>query len=222
MLLICVYTMHHFLIRWNHTCCVVTVLSTVIQQSKLSLSLFFVIFLRSKIQNICCIKNTDIFGYVAYIHESQKITHHLNALLWFPRHYEGLRGAYAHLRTLADLAASCWRLLKCIVCAAEEGCWLGGLGQTWNLSKNLHCRILKLKILHRQFHLISTVFVGKNTKNEWKWRNLLRWQKFYTAAGTDGMDKFHLWVGVRVGRVTVKEGGWRCVEIFIYYFFTTA
>ena len=66
--------------------------------------------------------------------------------------------------------------------------------QTWNLSKNLHRRILRLKILHRQFHLISTVLVGKNTKNEWKWRNLLRWQKFYTAAGTDGMDKFHLWL----------------------------
>ena len=68
-----------------------------------------------------------------------------------------------------------------------------GCKQTWNLSKNLHRRILSLKILHRQFHLISTVLVGKNTKNEWKWRNLLRWQKFYTAAGTDGMDKFHLW-----------------------------
>ena len=66
--------------------------------------------------------------------------------------------------------------------------------QTWNLSKKLHRRILRLKILHRQFHLISTVLVGKKTqKNEWKWRNLLRWQKFYTAAGTDGMDKFHLW-----------------------------
>ena len=33
---------------------------------------------------------------------------------------------------------------------------------------------------------------GKKHKNEWKWINLLRWQKFYTAAGTDGMDKFHL------------------------------
>ena len=32
----------------------------------------------------------------------------------------------------------------------------------------------------------------KTQKNEWKWRNLHRWQKFYTAAGTDGMDKFHL------------------------------
>ena len=46
------------------------------------------------------------------------------------------------------------------------------------------------KDLHRQFHLISTVLVRK--KNECKWRNLHHWQKFYTAAGTDGMDKFHL------------------------------
>ena len=38
--------------------------------------------------------------------------------------------------------------------------------QTWNLSKNLHRRILRLKILHRQFNLISTVLVRKNTKNE--------------------------------------------------------
>ena len=64
--------------------------------------------------------------------------------------------------------------------------------QTWNLSKILHRRIFRLKILHRQFHLILTVLVRKNTKNEWKWRNLHRWQKFYTAAGTDGTDKFHL------------------------------
>ena len=69
-----------------------------------------------------------------------------------------------------------------------SGCIL----QTWKLSKNLHRRIFGLKILHHQFHLISTVLVRKNTKNEWKWRNLHRWQKFYTAAGTDGMDKFHL------------------------------
>ena len=31
----------------------------------------------------------------------------------------------------------------------------------------------------------------KTQKNEWKWRKLRRWQKFYTAA-SDGMDKFHL------------------------------
>ena len=68
------------------------------------------------------------------------------------------------------------------------------INQTWNLSKILHRRIFRLKILHRQFHLILTVLVRKNTKNEWKWRNLHRWQKFYTAAGTDGIDKFHLWL----------------------------
>ena len=65
--------------------------------------------------------------------------------------------------------------------------------QTWNLSKILHRRIFRLKILYRQFHLILTVLVRKNTKNEWKWRNLHRWQKIYTAAGTDCMDKFHIW-----------------------------
>ena len=65
--------------------------------------------------------------------------------------------------------------------------------QTWNLSKNLHRRIFRLKILHRQFHLISTVLVGKNTNHEWKWRNLHRWQKFYTPTGSDVRDKSHLW-----------------------------
>ena len=29
----------------------------------------------------------------------------------------------------------------------------------------------------------------KNTKNECKWRNLHRWQKFYTANGSDGSEK---------------------------------
>ena len=39
--------------------------------------------------------------------------------------------------------------------------------QTWNLSKILHRRIFRLKILHRQFHQISTILVlSKNTKNE--------------------------------------------------------
>ena len=32
----------------------------------------------------------------------------------------------------------------------------------------------------------------KNTKKEWKLRNILRWQKNYTAAGSDGGDKSHL------------------------------
>ena len=26
------------------------------------------------------------------------------------------------------------------------------------------------------------------------WRNLHHWQNFYTAAGSDGIDKFHLWM----------------------------
>ena len=59
--------------------------------------------------------------------------------------------------------------------------------------QNFHRRNFRLKLLHRQFHLISTVLVIKTQKNEWKWRNLHRWQKFYTAAGSDGIDKFHLW-----------------------------
>ena len=40
------------------------------------------------------------------------------------------------------------------------------VAQTWNLSKILHRRIFRPNILHRQFHLISTLLVRKNTKNE--------------------------------------------------------
>ena len=36
--------------------------------------------------------------------------------------------------------------------------------QTWNLSKTLHHPIFRLKILHRQFHLILTVLVRKKHK----------------------------------------------------------
>ena len=39
-----------------------------------------------------------------------------------------------------------------------------GCDQTWNLSKNLHCWIFRLKILHRQFYLISTVLERKKTQ----------------------------------------------------------
>ena len=77
--------------------------------------------------------------------------------------------------------------------------------QTWNLSKILHRWIFRLKILHRQFHLISTVLVGKNAKNEWKWRNLHSWQKFYTATGSDGSDKFHLCFLVWLIQVWIKR-----------------
>ena len=49
------------------------------------------------------------------------------------------------------------------------------------------------------FNSFSGKKTQKNTKNEWKWRNLHRWEKFYTAAGSDGMDKFHLCHVVDVG-----------------------
>ena len=48
--------------------------------------------------------------------------------------------------------------------------------QTWNLSKNLHCRIFRLNILHRQFHLISTVLVNK------KHKKLVKMEKFTPLA----------------------------------------
>ena len=48
--------------------------------------------------------------------------------------------------------------------------------QTWNLSKNLHRWIFTLKILHRQFYLISTVLVRKKHK---KW---VKMEKFTPLA----------------------------------------
>ena len=36
-------------------------------------------------------------------------------------------------------------------------------------------------------------FGDKNTTYEWKRRKLHRWQNFYTAVGSDGTDKSHLW-----------------------------
>ena len=40
----------------------------------------------------------------------------------------------------------------------------------------------------------------KHKKMSENGKNLQRWQKFYTAAGSDGMDKFHLWGWVGGGR----------------------
>ena len=77
--------------------------------------------------------------------------------------------------------------------------------QTWTLSKNLHRRIFRPKILHRQLQLISTVLVTKTQKNEWTRRNLHRWQKFYTAAGSNGIDKFHLCLEADKMRGNVEE-----------------
>ena len=38
-----------------------------------------------------------------------------------------------------------------------------------------------------------TLYFHLYCKSRCFWRNLHRWQKFYTSAGTDGTDKFHLW-----------------------------
>ena len=74
-------------------------------------------------------------------------------------------------------------------------CSLLKQAQTGNLSKNLHHRIFGLKILHHQFHLILTVLVRKNTKNEWKMEKFTPLAKNFTLPpATDGMDKFHLWL----------------------------
>ena len=44
-------------------------------------------------------------------------------------------------------------------------------------------------------------FNDKNTNNEWKWRNLHRWQKVYTATGSDGREKSRL----RIGKATITS-----------------
>ena len=48
-----------------------------------------------------------------------------------------------------------------------------------------------LKILVPEY--ADMEFVQNFTPPDFQAKNLHRWQKFYTAAGTDGMDKFHLW-----------------------------
>ena len=57
----------------------------------------------------------------------------------------------------------------------------------------------------KTFQLISTVLVIKTQKNERKWRKLNRWQKFYTAAGSDGSGKFHLMSMIRITYGLKKE-----------------
>ena len=62
--------------------------------------------------------------------------------------------------------------------------------------KNFTPPDFRLKILHRQFHLISTVLVGKKSqKMSENGEIYTAGKKFYTAAGTNGMDKFHLCLG---------------------------
>ena len=54
-------------------------------------------------------------------------------------------------------------------------------------------------------------------RNEWKWRNLHCWQKFYTAAG---MDKSHIWRGwLGVSLSTDWSPGPRfklCHQVFVH------
>ena len=59
-----------------------------------------------------------------------------------------------------------WKIKAFLLCRRKTSSCAGVQWQTWNLSKVLHRRIFRLKILHRQFHLILTVLVRKNTKNE--------------------------------------------------------
>ena len=122
------------------------------------------------------------------------------------------------------MSTSWWWILEC----PEDACdllhqVLGAHGhhpkeaQTWDLSKILHCRIFRPKILQSQFCLISSVLVIKTQRNEWKWRNLHCWQKFYTAAG---MDKSHIWRGwLGVSLSTDWSPGPRfklCHQVFVH------
>ena len=109
------------------------------------------------------------------------------------------------------LPGSCCPHLKAQALSGSFGFLYCVIMQTWNLSKNLHRRILRLKILHRQFHLISTVLVGKNTKNEWKWRNLLRWQKIYTA-GFFRLKKFYTTISPTFNSFSGKKHK-KCVKM---------
>ena len=76
------------------------------------------------------------------------------------------------------------KMRELIVCGLKSYLF-PSISQTWNLLKILHRRIFRLKILHCQFHLISTVLVRNNTK---KWVKMEKFtQKLYTAAGSDGI-----------------------------------
>ena len=53
--------------------------------------------------------------------------------------------------------------------------------------------ILKIALFLQKFTpSIAPNFDSYSRKKHKKWRHLHRWQKFYTAAGSDGIDKFHL------------------------------
>ena len=58
--------------------------------------------------------------------------------------------------------------------------------------KKIHRRIIRPKILNRKFFRITSVSVIRTQRMCCLWRNIHCWQKFYTAAGSDGMDKYHV------------------------------
>ena len=49
-----------------------------------------------------------------------------------------------------------------------------------------------------------TLYFHSYSKSHCFWRNLLRWQKIYTAAGSDGSDKSHLCLGVNIKKVQLS------------------
>ena len=72
--------------------------------------------------------------------------------------------------------------------------------QTWNLSKNLHRWIFRLKILHRQFYLISTVLVRKKHK---KW---VKMEKF-TPPAKILHCRWH-WRDGQIPPLVLNDGWW--------------
>ena len=64
------------------------------------------------------------------------------------------------------------------------------LGQTCDLSKILDCRIFRPKLLHRQFYQFNC-FSDKTQKMSENGEIYT----VYTAAGSDGRDKSHIYMG---------------------------
>ena len=52
--------------------------------------------------------------------------------------------------------------------------------------------ISNVKSFRDEIRIKCTLYFHLYCKSRCLWRNLHRWQKFYTAAGSDGMNKSHL------------------------------
>ena len=70
----------------------------------------------------------------------------------------------------------------------------GESASEWDLSKILHCQIFRLKILHLEFHWISTALVIKTQKMCVFGEIYTTGKKICTAGGSDSSDKSHFWV----------------------------